>query len=112
MLDSAAPKIEVARLQIGLDLPLAVQQPLQIDRPQRGRRIVARQLQPLPGADLVLQLEQVELIALHLSDQPLADEKVAHARRRNGNDAGHAEMGSEVRAVQNDRSQLSATDNR
>ena len=67
--------------------PLRSKQPLQIDGPQRGRRIVARQLQPLARADLVLQPEQVELIALHLPHQPLADEQVAHARRRDGNDA-------------------------
>ena len=59
---------------IGSDLPLAIKQPLQVDSPQRRRCVVARQLQPLPGADLVLQPKQRELVGLHLAREPLADE--------------------------------------
>ena len=73
---------------------LALDRALQGDRPQGGRRILARPNDPPAGADLVLQPEQIELVALHLADEPLADEIVADASRGYRDDSGHE---SEVR---------------
>jgi hypothetical protein len=52
---------------------------LQRHGPPGGRSILAGERDPLSGAHLVLQAEQVELIGLQLRKQPLADEHPANA---------------------------------
>ena len=47
-----------------------------------------------PRADLGLQLGQVDFVGVELVDQPLVHQRIADARRRNGNDCDHGKIGA------------------
>ena len=82
--DVGALQKRLARLDVRAELRLALDQPLQRHRPLGRRGVFAGKRDPPARADLVLQPEQIELVALQLREQPLADQHAADAGRRDG----------------------------
>ena len=81
-------KVRLVGGQIGLDLRLPFEQPLQADHARRRHGVFAGQLEPSPRAQLRLQTHQLVLVGLDLLEQPTPEELVADSRCRYAED-GH-----------------------